>query len=176
MPERWFHHPEIVRRRFDRAYPYVVAVGLVFLAWSGWLLNRHRDLGGGMISLDVLVLLVWLTIGALALLDVRPFSRGFGIAFVALFMLVGQFASIYLAYGSTRDWSTRLTRGDALFVSMGTFTTAGTGGITAVSETARLLMTIQMSLDVLATAVVLGLVVSRLSALARRESNAGPPK
>jgi len=77
--------------------------------------------------------------------------------------LVGTFASAYVSYGTTRDWSSHLSRLDALMVSLGNFSTAGTAGITPRSELARALITSQYALDLVAGVVVVGLLVARLA-------------
>jgi voltage-gated potassium channel len=73
-----------------------------------------------------------------------------------LFLLL--FASVYLvmADASPANFSTQpLTRTDALYFTVTVFATVGFGDITAVSQSARLVVTVQMLLDLLA----LGLVV-----------------
>jgi voltage-gated potassium channel len=66
-----------------------------------------------------------------------------------LFLLL--FASTYYLLGHTTpsDFSQRMTRTDALYFTMTTFTTTGFGDITATSEGARLIVTGQMLLDLL---------------------------
>jgi voltage-gated potassium channel len=67
-----------------------------------------------------------------------------------------QFASVYyaMARASPANFSTHhLTRTDALFFMVTTFTTVGYGDITPVSQSARLVVTGQMILELL----VLGL-------------------
>jgi len=75
---------------------------------------------------------------------------------VPLFLLL--FASVYLsmANASPSNFSVHsLTRTDALYFTVTVFSTVGFGDITATSQSARLLVTLQMLLDLLA----LGLVV-----------------
>jgi voltage-gated potassium channel len=75
---------------------------------------------------------------------------------VPLFLLL--FAATYFTMAGTSpaNFSTHsLTRTDALYFTVTTFSTVGYGDITAVSQSARLVVTAQMLLDLL----VLGLVV-----------------
>ena len=77
-------------------------------------------------------------------------------ATVPLFLLL--FASIYFAMAHTNpaNFNTHpLTRTDVLYFTVTVFTTVGFGDITGTSQSARLLITAQMLLDLLA----LGLVV-----------------
>lgn len=70
-----------------------------------------------------------------------------------LFLLL--FASFYYmtSRDSTDSFTDVLTRTDSLYFTVATFTTVGFGDITAVSQTARLVVTAQMILDL----VLLGL-------------------
>ena len=69
---------------------------------------------------------------------------------VPLFLLL--FASTYflMVRTSPASFSDHLTRTDALYFTVTTFSTVGYGDITAVSESARLVVTAQMILDLLA--------------------------
>jgi hypothetical protein len=69
---------------------------------------------------------------------------------VPLFLLL--FASTYflMARTSPASFSDHLTRTDALYFTVTTFSTVGYGDITAVSESARLVVIAQMILDLLA--------------------------
>jgi voltage-gated potassium channel len=74
---------------------------------------------------------------------------------VPLFLLV--FASVYemLDVGAPGSFSESMTRTDALYFVVTVFATVGFGDITAVSETARVLVTLQMVGDL----VLIGLVI-----------------
>ena len=66
-----------------------------------------------------------------------------------LFLLI--FASTYflMAAASPVNFSERLSRTDALYFTVTTFATVGFGDITAVSQLARSIVTVQMILDLL---------------------------
>jgi hypothetical protein len=77
-------------------------------------------------------------------------------ATLPLFLLLFASAYFVMAGSSPANFSTRsLTRTDALYFTVTVFSTVGFGDITAVSQSARLMVTAQMLLDLLA----LGLVV-----------------
>lgn len=80
-------------------------------------------------------------------------------------VLLGS-ATAYFWTGDTSNWNITLTHLDALYVAMGTFTTAGTSGITPISEHGRALVIVQMSVDVVVSVLVLGIFASRLTRLA----------
>ena len=83
------------------------------------------------------------------------------------------FASAYyvMARGTPGSFSQQLTRTDALYFTVTTFTTVGFGDITAVSQTARLVVTVQMILDLLALG--LGIRVFIGAVKRARESQSG---
>ena len=58
-----------------------------------------------------------------------------------------MFSVIYWTYGTSGNFSSRLTHLDAIYFTMGTLSTAGTGNIVSVSQLARGLQTLQMLLD-----------------------------
>ena len=65
---------------------------------------------------------------------------------------MATFSTLYWNYGLLSNFTEQLTRLDAIYFTIGTLTTAGTGTISAVSQTARTLQGLQMVLD-------LGLIV-----------------
>ncbi len=69
---------------------------------------------------------------------------------VALFLLL--FAAVYyvMERATPTSFSHHLTRTDSLYFTVTTFSTVGYGDITAASQTARLVVTVQMILDLLA--------------------------
>ena len=110
-----------------------------------------------------------LTIGLVALLAVAawqvraiisakyPTVRAVGALATTVPVFLLLFATTYflIAKSSPASFTDHLTRTDALYFTVTTFSTVGYGDITAVSESARLVVTAQMILDLL----LLGLVV-----------------
>ena len=70
-------------------------------------------------------------------------------ATVPLFLLLFAAAYFVMARTSPASFSDPLTRTDALYFTVTIFSTVGFGDITAVSESARLVVTVQMILDLL---------------------------
>jgi hypothetical protein len=88
-----------------------------------------------------------------------------------LFLLL--FASAYVTMASTKavNFSAHsLTRTDALYFTVTVFSTVGFGDITAVSQTARLVVTAQMLLDLLALGLVVRAFVGAVQ-LARQQAD-----
>ncbi len=69
---------------------------------------------------------------------------------VPLFLLLFASAYFAMAKASPASFSHPLTRTDSLYFTVTTFSTVGYGDITAVSQSARLVVTAQMILDLLA--------------------------
>ena len=67
-----------------------------------------------------------------------------------LFLLLFASAYYVMERASPGSFSHSLTRTDALYFTVTTFTTVGYGDITATSQSARLVVTAQMLLDLLA--------------------------
>lgn len=89
---------------------------------------------------------------------------------VPLFLLL--FASAYFTMSDTRpdSFNHALTRTDSLYFTVTVFATVGFGDITAVSQTARLAVTVQMILDLL----VLGLGIQVFIGAVRRARQGRP--
>jgi ion channel len=100
-----------------------------------------------------------------------------------LFLLL--FASTYfiMAGASPENFSTHsLTRTDALYFTVTVFSTVGFGDITAASQSAKLMVTVQMLLDLLALGLVVRAFVSAVQSArqqaapdvqSERDGNAG---
>ena len=70
-------------------------------------------------------------------------------ATVPLFLVLFASAYYVMARGTPGSFSQQLTRTDALYFTVTTFSTVGFGDITATSQTARVVVTVQMILDLL---------------------------
>jgi voltage-gated potassium channel len=93
---------------------------------------------------------------------------------VPLFLLL--FASVYvvMAEASPENFSAHtLTRTDALYFTVTVFSTVGFGDITAASQSARLVVTVQMLLDLAALGLVVRAFVSAVQ-LARQQPAPDP--
>ena len=69
---------------------------------------------------------------------------------VPLFLLLFASAYFVMEKGSPASFGRSLTRTDALYFTVTTFSTVGYGDIAPVSQTARVVVTVQMLLDLLA--------------------------
>jgi len=126
-------------RRFSTAYIVVMCVFAVYLAGYGIVIARGRSNPGA----SVAVALWWV-------------ANNF-----ATLALV--FANIYWAIGTKANFGVELSRLDALYFSLGTLTTAGTGTIAPTSSFARGLVSVQMVLDFVFVATAVTIVIARWS-------------
>ena len=90
--------------------------------------------------------------------------------------IVTVFAYIYYVL-EPASWNPhhQLSHFEALYVAVGTLTTAGSG-ISPVGEEATIALTVQMILDLLIITFVAGLVVTRLSERSQRSPERPPPR
>ena len=91
---------------------------------------------------------------------------------IPLYLLL--FASTYflMARAATTNFTEPLTRTDALYFSVTVFTTVGFGDISAKSQAARLIVTLQMLADLLLLGLVIRLVLERGQAQPRATGRA----
>jgi hypothetical protein len=106
----------------------------------------------------------------LILLCFRRFRPGqTAIFLIFTFSLVLQtFSLLYWAHGTARDLSEPLTHLDAFYFALGTFTTAGTGNLSPISQVARGLQTLQMGVDFVLIGFIVVLVMARYTNLLDR--------
>jgi hypothetical protein len=83
--------------------------------------------------------------------------------------LVVNFSYLYWSHGSVANFTKSLSHLDAIYFTIGTLTTSGTGNIAAVSETTRGFQALQNLLDVGLVLLAIGLFVARLSAAVARD-------
>ena len=92
----------------------------------------------------------------------HPISRAVEALALTVPLYVLLFATTYflMARANQSSFGVPLSRTDAMYFSSTVFTTVGFGDITAKSETARLVVTIQMWLDLVFLGLVVKLVVN----------------
>ncbi len=94
---------------------------------------------------------------------------------VPWFLLLFASAYFIMARANPANFSTHvLTRTDALYFTVTVFATVGFGDITAVSQSARLVVTAQMMLDLLVLGLGLRMFVGAVR-IARRQAGPGLP-
>ena len=169
----------LVRRKGRRA-AYLAATGYIFLwpihlwFWQFELTQRSptgtgyiRD-GFFQIAVPIIFLLIASSFGRF-----RPWIT----AVVLLYtfsLLLQLFSFIYWSYGTTKNFSMNLSHLDSFYFALGTMTTAGTGNISAISESARGLQTLQMALDLVLIGFAVALTLARYSNFFNKPQTGSP--
>jgi hypothetical protein len=95
---------------------------------------------------------------------------------VPLFLLLFASAYFVMARASPATFSThQLTRTDSLYFTVTTFSTVGYGDITATSQTAKLVVTAQMLLDLLALGLGLRVFIGAVQLARQARSDPADP-
>jgi voltage-gated potassium channel len=146
------------------------ALTVVLLVWVYFALPLHTRDGDGtlvlfLVGLAALVgMVVWqlravMSAAHPALRAVESFASA-----IPVFLLLFAAAYVVLATARPDAFSEPLTRLDALYFTVTVFATVGFGDIAPVSDTARIIVTVQMMGDLL----VLGLLVNAMLEAVRR--------
>ena len=142
------------RRLFALALLRSLASAVVLVALY-YLLPLDRITGvplGVLLAIGLVVLLAFAAWQVRAIISAKyPAVRAAGALATTAPLFLLLFAATYflMAKTSPASFSDHLTRTDALYFTVTTFSTVGFGDITAVSESARLVVTAQMILDLL---------------------------
>lgn len=92
--------------------------------------------------------------------------------------LVEAFAFLYWSYGGAHNFTSPLSHLDSLYFALGTLSTAGTGNIAAVSDSAKRIQAVQMGLDIalllFAVAIVVAGITNRIAERQRLRAAAQP--
>jgi hypothetical protein len=128
------------RRGFSTAYIVVACVVAVYVVGNG----INFAIGGRSSPGERVGVALWWVANAFAILAL-------------------MFAKIYWTIGTKVNFGVELSRVDALYFSLGTLTTAGTGTIAPTSSFARGLVSVQMALDFVFVATAVTIVITRWS-------------
>jgi voltage-gated potassium channel len=175
--------PEAVARRHrERRRRYAIRALLRSVLVAGLLLTAFFVLPmrsvvaiGGVLALTgglvvVVIALVWHI--RMILTAPYPAARAVSALIVTVPLFLVVFATIYylMSLDDTGAWSEPLTRMDALYFAVTVFSTVGFGDITAVSQTARVVTTLQMILGLALVGVVARVVVGAVQVNLRSRS------
>jgi voltage-gated potassium channel len=158
---------------------------LIVVAYYALPLDRPADIGlvilvGGLLALALI--LTW----QIRMIVGSPFPRirAAETLVVGIPLLLVVFASVYFLIGKAQvdSFSEAMSKTDAMYFTVTVFSTVGFGDITAKSELARTLVTIQMLFNLIVFGLVAKLIfgavemgLQRLSAGAVKPAGAEPP-
>ena len=174
-------------RRFDALPPqqrrHLVAavslrsIGTVALVVAIYfLVPMDRSLGPGTVIGLVLGLLAFFAIIGWQVRNITrsdyPTVRGIEALALLIPLYVLLFATVYylMNHANQATFGSSLSRVDAMYFSATVFTTVGFGDITAKTEAARVLVTVQMMLDLVIIGLVARLVVNAIKIGQRRHN------
>lgn len=102
-----------------------------------------------------------------------PEVRGLEVLLVSLPLFIVLFASAYhmMSRGDSSTFTSPLSRTDALYFTVTTFATVGFGDITAKTQSARLIVTAQIVLDL----IIIGLGARVILGAVQRSRERTPP-
>ena len=152
----------------------VVLVALYYLLPLDHIRNVPAVLAAGLLILAAVILVQLRVISKARYPNLRAIEA-LAIT-VPLFLLLFASAYLTMAHANPANFNTHpLTRTDVLYFTVTVFSTVGFGDISAVSQSARLVVTAQMLLDLLALGLVIRAFVGAVQ-LARQQAApaAGP--
>lgn len=133
-------------------------------AWVGFLFSPTRS--NELFSFSIIVAFT-ISIGVTYLAALTALTRTVSNRLVVvlivnafLYILV-EFATLYWRIGTPGNFNTELSRIDAVYFTLGTLTTAGTGPLAPTSGIARLIVSGQMVLDMVFVAGAVTMAVTR---------------
>ena len=157
-------------KRRIAAYLALVAY-LLFLPVRLWFFQFELTVRGSIgVAYISEVVVVQLILGGIVPLVVscfyrfRPILTGLLLAYV-LSLLLQFFSYAYWTYGTKQNFTISLSHLDSFYFALGTLTTAGTGTISAISETSRGYQTLQMALDLALVGFVVVVIMARYVSL-----------
>jgi voltage-gated potassium channel len=154
------HITRIVITRIVYMYAFF-ALGLAALSWLFMVTPRSPSLSPfWLVAYAALAVFMVITIIRFRNYKIWLFASIVFLGFASLTIL---FSFAYWQYGQPGAFNIQLSHLDAIYFTLGTLSTAGTGNIVAISETARAIQSIQMSANFGLTLLAAGLLVSRLS-------------
>jgi Ion channel len=109
------------------------------------------------------IVIVAIAIALLIVLRFHPFWTTLLVLYVFSELLLG-FSHLYWNYGGGGNFSRPLSHLDSLYLAVGTLSTAGSGNISALTETAKRIQTVQMFVDLPLTLFAVAAVIAGLSA------------
>jgi voltage-gated potassium channel len=163
----------ILLRMSARAF---AAAGILLLIYFIVPIENHPHAGIGLrlaVGLALFVAVLTLELGLISR-HAQPMLRA-AVALatiIPLFLVLFSWIYLTMARSNPASFATPLDRIGALYFTVTVFSTVGFGDITAKTDTARLVVTIQMISDMLVIAVILRLILgaaSRTEARRRRD-------
>jgi hypothetical protein len=164
--DRTIRNAENGLRSFSKkTEPAWVVLPLIFIGY-GFFASTHRPWDATSVAATIgsaaILLLMAFVIASQVIRGTMSIRHIAVSALSMLLLLIFDAAIVYYSIGARGNWNMKLSHVDAMLVSVGTLTTAGTGGISPRSELARGLMLGQMVADFVVVTVAVGFVLQRV--------------
>ena len=125
-------------------------------------MSRHQGVPIG----TILEVAFFISVSVLALVIQGRISSGKALAAwtTQIFLLfLGTFSWLYSLDGSSKNFSHALSHLDAFYFALGTLSTAGTGNLSATSESARSIQAVEMATGMALILIGVATIVTRLT-------------
>jgi Ion channel len=147
---------------------WLTAVVVVFFAASAilaWIDQFHLAQRAPSVTYaDVVPIAnVAVAIALLIVMRFRPIWTTLLVLYVFSELLLG-FSPLYWNHGGEANFSKPLSHLDSLYFAVGTLSTAGTGSLSALTEAAKEIQTVQMFMDLPLTLFAVAIVIAGISA------------
>jgi voltage-gated potassium channel len=167
------------RAALGTAVRSATAVLLLVVAYYRAPLDRPLDVGAGIVFLGTLVLFAALVVVEVRAIirSPRPRLRAIRTLALGLPLLLVTFAASYSIVDAQQldAFTEPLSRTDGLYFSMTVFATVGFGDISPTTELARVLVTVQMVVDLLAVGILAKVVLGAVQVAEGRSRHAPEP-
>jgi len=154
------------------------AITLLVVAYYQAPLDRPLTLVSGVLFLGALVLATLVVVAEVRgiLGSPRPMLRAIRVIALGLPLLLVLFAATYITVAGQQAnaFSEPLSRTDGLYFTVTTFATVGYGDISPQTELARVLVTVQMLVGLIAVGVIAKVVLGAVR-VAQERNSAGDP-
>ena len=142
-----------------------VTVFFVFpVMWMSFFHAHHQTTAFNSSAALPLVVFSTLTIGSAVFVYRIPTRRSaylFYSVVTSLLNIIWGFTCTYYLIGTNDNFSAQLTHVDAIYFTVGTLTTAGTGSRSATSQLSRTLVSVQMIVDLIFLAVTVVIAIQK---------------
>jgi voltage-gated potassium channel Kch len=156
----------------------VFAIALLVVAYYQAPLDRPLTLVSGLLFLGALVLAALVVVAEVRgiLGSPRPMLRAIRVIALGLPLLLVLFAATYITVAGQQAnaFSEPLSRTDGLYFTVTTFATVGYGDISPQTELARVLVTVQMLVGLIAVGIIAKVVLGAVR-VARERNSADDP-
>jgi voltage-gated potassium channel Kch len=154
------------------------AITLLVVAYYQAPLDRPLTFVSGVVFLGALVLAALVVVAEVRgiLASPRPMLRAIRVIALGLPLLLVLFAAAYITVAGQQAnaFSEPLSRTDGLYFTVTTFATVGFGDISPQTELARILVTVQMLVGLIAVGIIAKVVLGAVRVARERNSAVDP--